>query len=103
MDEELEMMALTNMMGEPAVDPMADMGMGMDPMMANMGGDPNADPMGTTDVPVPNWAVPAVIELISLLEQTAGAEAGAMGGEMMEPPMMPEEEMMMADMGAMPF
>lgn len=101
MDEELEMMALTDMMGEPAIDPMADMG--MDPMMAEMGGDPNADPMGVTEVPVPNWAVPAVIELISLLEQTAGAEAGGMGGGMMEPPMMPEEEMMMADMGDMPF
>lgn len=103
MDEELEMMALNDMMAEPAVDPMADMGMGMDPMMADMGGDPNADPMGTTDIPVPNWAVPAVIELISLLEQAGGADIEGMGGGMMAEPMMPEEDMMMADMGPMPF
>jgi hypothetical protein len=101
MDEELEMMALSDMMAEPAVDPMGDMG--MDPMIAEMGGDPNADPMGVTEVPVPNWAVPAVIELISLLEQAGAAEAGGMDAGMMQEPMMPEEDMMMADMGPMPF
>ena len=59
-----------------------DMGMGSD-----------ADPMGITEIPVPNWAVPAVIELIALLEQGMGDE----GEEMM----LPGDEMMMDDMGPM--
>jgi hypothetical protein len=70
--DELEMMALQGMMGPemggaPPMDPMMDAGMGAQ------------DPMGMTEIPVPNFAVPAVIELISLLEQTLQSEAGGMG------------------------
>ena len=71
--DELEMMALQGMMGpEMGGAPPMDMGMGMDP---GMGAE---DPMGMTQIPVPNFAVPAVIELISLLEQTVQTEAGGM-------------------------
>lgn len=93
------MLALEGMMSGPA-DPMME-----DPMMAmpmesemGMGMDPMQDPMGVTDIPVPNWAVPAVIELIALLEQgmEEDGEMG-MGEEMMAAP----EDMMMDDMGPM--
>jgi hypothetical protein len=80
--EDLEMMALQGMMGPemggaPPMDPM------MDPMAGGV--DPNADPMGVTDLPVPNFAVPAVIELISLLEQTVMSESGGMPDPMADP------------------
>ena len=83
--DELEMMALQDMMGPAPMDA------GMDPMM-DMGG---GDPMGVTQVPVPNFAVPAVMELISLLEQTVANEGGAMMDPMMgADPMMGGDPMM---------
>jgi hypothetical protein len=95
------MLALQGMMSGPTdpmmQDPMAmppmegDMDMGMD-----MGMGSDVDPMGVTEIPVPNWAVPAVIELIALLEQGMGEEGG-MGEDMMPA----GDEMMMDDMGPM--
>ena len=73
--DELEMMALQGMMGPDMgapMDPMMDPGMGMDDGMGGM------DPLGVTELPIPNFAVPAVLELVSLLEQTLDAEMGAM-------------------------
>lgn len=87
------MLALEGMMsGSP--DPMMQDPMAMPPMEEGMGAD--VDPMGITEIPVPNWAVPAVIELIALLEQGMGEDAGM--GEGMMPP---GDEMMMDDMGPM--
>lgn len=74
--DELEMMALQGMMGP---DMGMDAGMPADPMMDTGGG----DPMAVTQIPVPNFAVPAVMELISLLEQTVANESGAMMDPMM--------------------
>jgi hypothetical protein len=67
MDEELlQQMAMGDMMGGmPPMDP------GMDPMAG--GGS------GMTTVEVPDFAVPAVMELIAILEeQISGGAAGAM-------------------------
>lgn len=58
---------------------------GMPPM-----GDEMMDPNGMTEIPVPNFAVPAVLELIEILESEmmggGVGETGQMGGGM--PPMM---------------
>lgn len=57
-----------------------------DPMM---GGE--MDEMGTTNIPVPNFAVPAVMELIAMLEEEMAG--GGEGGMMEAPTPAPEEEM----------
>lgn len=70
MDEELlQQMAMDDMMGGmPPMDP----AMGMDPMMGGGGS-------GMTTVEVPDFAVPAVMELVAILEeQIAGGAAGPM-------------------------
>jgi len=82
------MLALGGMMAGGDQMMMDDSMPPMDPMM----GGEMADPEGVTEIPVPNWAVPAVLELLSLLEEAdaagipmgdVGAEMGApMGGEM---------------------
>jgi len=56
-EEELQQAAMMDMMGGAGGAPPMDPGMG--------GGQ---DPMGVTEIPVPNFAVPAVLELISMLE-----------------------------------
>jgi len=91
------MLALEGMMSGPQ-DPMMGDPMAMPPMDdgMDMGMGADVDPMGITEIPVPNWAVPAVIELIALLEQGMGEDTG-MDGEMMPA----GDEMMMNDMGPM--
>lgn len=70
-DEMLEQEAMMGMMG--------------DPMMGGMD-----DPMGgTVSVQVPEWAVPAVMEFVAMLEEEAGGMGGPMAGgdPMGAPPM----------------
>ena len=68
MDEEMmDMMAMEEMMGAPPMDP--GMGGGMPPM-----GDEGDE--GVTNVPVPNFAVAAVLELIAMLEEEMMAGQG---------------------------
>lgn len=68
MDEEMmDMMAMEEMMGGAPMDP--GMGGGMPPMEDE--GD-----SGVTNIPVPNFAVAAVLELIAMLEEEmAGGES----------------------------
>lgn len=62
-----------------------------DPMAGDMSMGGEMDEMGTTNIPVPNFAVPAVMELIAMLEEEM---AGGGEGGMMEAPMTaPEEDM----------
>lgn len=78
-DEMLEQEAMMGMMG--------------DPMMGGMD-----DPMGgTVSVQVPEWAVPAVMEFVAMLEE----EAGGLGGGMADP--MAGGDPMMDPMGAPPM
>lgn len=82
MEDDIEMMAMQEMMGG---------GGGMPPMG---GGQPPAapteagmDPNGMTEIPVPNFAVPAVLELIEILQsEMMGAGTDQMSGGM--PPTM---------------
>lgn len=78
MEDDIEMMAMQEMMGGGA------------PMPAAAPSAPSEMPMdmnGMTEIPVPNFAVPAVLELIEILEsEMMGAGTGDMSGGM--PPMM---------------
>jgi hypothetical protein len=73
--DDTEMAAMAQMMGggmPPAPG-------GMPPM------DESMDPNGMTEMPIPNFAVPAVLELIEILESEmmgAGVGDGGMGGGM---------------------
>jgi hypothetical protein len=70
--------------------------LGMEAMGMMSGGGGGMDEMGVTNVPVPNFALPAVMELISMLEEemSGGGMATEMGGEMPPMPPMPEAPMM---------
>lgn len=72
MDEELMLQeaAMADMLGGGG----APVDAGMPPMDPMMGG--GEDPMGVTEIPVPNFAVPAVIELIAMLEEEMMASGG---------------------------
>lgn len=64
MDEEMmEMLAMEEMMGGGGAPP-------MDPMMGE------GDGSGVTEIPVPDFAVPAVLELIAMLEEEMMASEG---------------------------
>ena len=67
--------------------------LGMEAMGMMTGG---PDEMGVTNVPVPNFALPAVLELISMLEEemSGSSMGGEMGGEMPPMPPPPSEPMM---------
>jgi hypothetical protein len=82
--DDLEMAAMAEMMGGGGMPPAQG---GMPPM------DESMDPNGMTEMPIPNFAVPAVLELIEILESEmmgAGVGDGGMGGQMTGPmpPMM---------------
>lgn len=66
--------------------------LGMEAMGMMAGGGGGMDETGVTNVPVPNFALPAVLELISMLEEEMNG-GGGMGGEM--PPMAPPPDDMM--------
>jgi hypothetical protein len=92
MEDDVQMMAMQEMMGGG----MPPMDGGMPPMPPSGGGAPMppggemGDPSGVTEVSVPNFALPAVLELLEVLEsEMAGAgmgQGGQMSGGM--PPMM---------------
>lgn len=74
--------------------------LGMEAMDMMAGGGGGMDEMGVTNVPVPNFALPAVMELISMLEEEMQGGGmtdmmdNDMGGEMPPMPPPPSEPMM---------